>query len=511
MGAEVSTKSKKVARNTVFLYIRMLLLMFIGLFTSRVVLNALGVEDYGTYNVVNSIVMMFTVISNSISTSIGRFLAYEIGSGDARRLKKVFSSAIFIQTGFCILLFILAETVGLWYLNNKIVIPQGREDAAFWVYQASVVMLAVQLFSIPFNSTIIAHEDMKAFALISMLEGLFKFAVAFILYLAVFDKLVLYAILMVALAVVIRSIYAVYCRLHFPESRNPLVWDIDTIRPMMSMGAWSFTAHGIGVFNTQGINLLSNASFGVCINAVRGIAGQIENIVKQFVTNFLTALNPLITKTWAEGGKDYCFSMVRKGCKFSYLIVLFFLVPFVFEADFILKLWLVNVPEATSIFSILAIVCVMIDMMSNSLAQLIVSNGKVALYYIVTSVISALTFFGSWIAYRHGFPAESCYYISAGVLFVIAMARLVIAKKLCGFPIRPFIVETLVPLVVCTVLSFLFSWLLIFLIPIEGAFGSIIAIAVCFLCTAFSVFAAGLSPGERSFVTSSIRNFFHKK
>jgi len=306
MTTGVSSSSRRVARNTVLLYVRMLLLMLIGLFTSRVVLKALGVEDYGTYNVTYSIIMMFSLLSNSIGTSIGRFIAYEIGSGDKEKIKRVFSSAIFIQTGLVILLFLLAETVGLWYLNEKVNIPEGRESAAFWVFQVSAVMLAIQLLSTPFNCTIIAHEDMKAFAWVSIVEGILKLTIAIFLIHTSWDKLIVYATLMMSVALIIRLIYAFYCKKHFEETCGKLVWDKGTIIAMLKFGGWSTAAYGVGVFNTQGVNLISNTAFGVQINSVRGIAGQVENIVKQFVANFLTALNPLITKTWAHGNKEYC-------------------------------------------------------------------------------------------------------------------------------------------------------------------------------------------------------------
>lgn len=511
MGAQVSDKAQKVARNTVFLYIRMLFLMLIGLFTSRVVVNALGFDDYGIYGAVSSIVMMFTVISNSISTSIGRFLAYEIGAGNEDGLKKVFSSALIIQAGLCIVLFLLAETVGLWYLKSRLVIPAGRETAAFWVFQASAVMLAIQLLSIPFNSVIIARERMKAFAWISIVEGVLKLSVALALYLSGSDKLVLYALLMVLAAALVRSIYALYCRRHFAETRGPIAVDTGTIRPMLSMGAWSFTAHGVGVFNTQGVNLLSNASFGVGINAIRGIAGQIENIVKQFVTNFLTALNPLIVKSWAEGNKDYCFTLVGKGCKFSYLIVLLFLVPFCFEADFILRVWLGKVPDGAALFTVLAIVCVMLDMMSNSLAQLVISKGKVAVYYLVTSAISSFTFIFSWIAFRKGCPALSSYCISAAILLLIALSRLVVSRRLCGLPVRRFVRQSVVPIILCTVLSFAFGFLTCRLIPSFWTLKPVAVIFLSLLFTVLSVYAAGLSKGERSYVNDIIRKVLRRK
>ncbi|MCQ2168258.1 MAG: oligosaccharide flippase family protein [Bacteroidales bacterium] len=496
--------SGKVARNTILLYVRMLVLMVIGLFTSRIVLKCLGVDDYGTYNVVYSLVMMFTVISGSVSGAVNRFLAYELGKEDGKRLKKAFSSAVLIQIACSLLLILIGETLGIWYLRNHVDIPAGRETAAMWVFQCSVFLLVVQLFSIPFNCAIIAHEDMKAFAWISILEGVLKLAVAFALYAFPADKLKVYAVLMVAVSLAVRSAYALYCRKHYEETSGGLVLDRDVVRSMLSMSAWSATAYGVGAFNTQGVNLLSNAAFGVRINAARGIASQIENIVRQLVSNLLTALNPQITKSWASDDRQYCFSIVRKGCKFSYLIVLLFAIPFLFEADYLLDLWLEEVPESASLFTKLAIFCVMCDMMSNSLGQLIMAEGRVGMYYSLLSVISSLSFTGSWIAFSHGFPAHYSYCISITVFCLIAFMRLNLAGKR-GFPLKPFIREVLLPLIAVTVLSSALSYIPYRLL--EGkepwrliATASTGVISICALS-----FILVLTGGERNYLKKVLR------
>ena len=502
MAQEISQKSKRVARNTLLLYFRMLLLMFIGLFTSRVVLRTLGVDDFGTYNVVYSIVMMFSVLSNSISSSIQRFLAFELGKGDEIRMKKVFSSALLIQCGLVAILFCLAETLGVWYLENKAAIPVGREHAAMWAFQSCTLLLAIQLFSIPFNSAIIVHEDMKAFAWISLLEGALKLCVAITLYFATIDKLILYSVLMVCVAAINRGAYAYFCHRHYKETKSGPRYDRESLKAMLSLGAWSFTAYGVGVFNTQGVNILSNSVFGVRINAARGVAGQIENIVKQFVNNFLTALTPLIVKTWAENDREYCFALVRKGCKYSYLIVLLFALPFIFGADTLLTLWLGEVPDHAVVFTQLAVLTVMADMMSNSLAQLILAEGKVSIYYLVTSSISALTFIGVWIAFSLGAGPESAYVIAIVILITISVARLFFANRLCGFPIGAFLKEVAGPLLVTTLLPLSFTLIPRFFWPGDGLWKAL----VCILCSVVTVcilaYAIALTPGEKSYIRS---------
>jgi len=504
--SNISSRSKKVAKNTLLLYFRMLVLMFIGLFTSRIVLKALGVDDYGTYNVVYSIIMMFNVLASSISGSVSRFLAFEIGSGDTDRLKKVFSGAVRIQVGLCILMVLLAETLGLWYFFNKVDISPDRMEAAMWVFQSSVVLLGIQLMSIPFNCAIIAHEDMKIFAWISLLEGFLKLSMALLLLLDWEDKLIIYAVLMAVVAFVIRITYAAYCRKNYDEVKNRAKTDAQTVKAMLSLGAWSFTAQGVGVFNTHGINLLANNFFGVAFNAARGVAGQIENITRQFVSNFLTALNPLITKTWAEENHEYCFELVRKGCKYSILVCLLFAVPFLFESDFILDLWLVEVPDSAAVFTSLAILCVLADMMSNSLSQLVIAKGKVGVYYLITSAVSALTFILSWMAFKMGHPAYVCYCISIVVFSLISLIRLFAVKILCGFPIKAFLTETALPTLAVCLGSVGLTWLPYHFMA-ESVLKSIICIATALVAVCLLSFFIALTAGERKYLTDKL---FHR-
>lgn len=506
----ISVKSGRVAKNTLLLYFRMFLLMLVGLLTSRVVLHSLGVDDYGTYQVVYSAVMMFTVLSNGISGSISRYLAFEIGKGSPENLRKVFSSAIAIQVGLCIVLFILAESVGLWYVRNKINIPEGRGDAAMWVFQTSVLYLAVQLMSIPFNCAIVAHEDMKAFAWVSILEGLLKLGIALALYLTTSDKLKVYSVLMLAVAFAIRGIYASFCKRHYEETRGKPEPDRKTVRQLLSLGAWSFIAHGVGVFNTQGVNLLSNSFFGVTINAVRGIAGQVENIVRQFASNFLTALNPLIIKTWAEGDKEYCFELVRKGCKFCFLIVLLFAVPFLFESDFILRVWLGDFPDKAPLFASLAIICVMMDFMSNSLAQLMLANGRVGWFYSVTSAISSLTFIGTFIAFSCGAAPQAAYYITASVFLAVAVTRLIFTKAQCGFSVKPFIKEVVIPLSSATALSVFLIWISSLLISFDTNLMHCVRILSAMALVCIASYFLVLTGGERAYCRTVVRKLFGK-
>ena len=484
---KISERSRRVARNTLLLYLRMLLLLVIGLFTSRLVLQALGEQDYGTYNAVYGMVMMFTLLSGSMSNAISRYMAFELGAaggsaggsgsgsagasgsdaaaGGGERLRKLFCSAILIQLALVLLLALLVPTLGEWYLSTRMVIPEGSLGKARLVMYASALLLAIQLFSIPYNAVIISREKMKVFAYISVLEAALKLAVAFYLLYTPYDKLICYALCMPAVALLIRSTYAIHCRRSYPECRGAVKIDMGAVRGILGLGGWSFAAGAASTMNTHGLGILSNRFFGVGVNASRAIATQVEGIIKQFVSNFLTALNPQITKSWAEGNRDYCFALVAKGCKFSSLIVLAFAVPFAFEAQTLLELWLGDVvPEGAALFTSLSLFCLLADMGANSIFQLVLSTGRVARYYIVTSLISLLAYILAYISFALGGQAHNAYLACLGVYLICDLVKLLLARGLTGLSLRPFFKEVVLPCLGVGLASALFAlvpWLLL--------------------------------------------------
>lgn len=501
----VSASSRRVARNTVLLYFRMLLLMFIGLFTSRVVLKNLGVTDYGVYNAVGGMVMMFTLVTASVSQAISRFLAFELGkSDDSDRLHRIFATSVVVQILFCAVVILLAETLGLFFLNSCLNIPEGRTDAAFVVLQCSAGVLCVNLLSVPFNSCIIAHERMGAFAGISILEAVMKLSVAVLLAVSHGDKLVIYAILMLAVAVVVRFSYGFYCSRHFTETRGGLILDNSLLKEMISFAGWNFFGQAGYIFNTQGVNVLSNIFFGVGVSAARGIAAQVENIVRQFVTNFTTALNPQITKSFASENREYCFHLVNKGAKFSYLVILMLGLPLFFEAPFLLDLWLDDVPEGAALFCRLTILGLAADMLGNSLAHLELATGNIKKYYIIIGSVSLLAFILSWVAFLAGAPASVAYVVFAAVYSVLLVLKLLILRSQVGFPVKAYFRDVILKVLACTVFSTAFSAVPFVLIR-EGWTRSV---AVCFACVisvaAFSYLFA-LTPGEKAWVKQNIR------
>lgn len=499
----ISENSRRIAKNTLLLYFRMLLMMVIGLYTSRVVLDALGETDYGVYNAVGSMVMVFTFITTSVSSAISRFLAVELGRGDGSKLRKVFSAGLAVQLIFAAALVILAETLGLWFLNERMNIPLERMHAARVVFHCSLGVLVVNLLSVPFNATIIAHEKMSAFAFISILEAVLKLSVALLLYFTILDKLELYAFLSLAVALIVRLVYGLYCRRHFPESRGRLELDRSLVKEMASFSGWSFFGSSAYVFNTQGVSSLGNIVFGVAFNAARGVALWVENIVKQFVTNFLTAINPQITKSWASGDRHYCFELVSKGAKFSYLVILAFFIPFLFEAEGILDLWLVDVPADSALFVKLTLVALMVDLFGNSVLTLMLATGDVKKYYLLTGLTSYLCLPLVWLAFKTGASAEWAYYVFIAVYLVVLVMKFAMARARTGFPLGAFIRSVLLPCLAVTALSLVLPYILYVLLP-EGLLRIFAVCASAWLSMALSVFLLALTPGERAFVTRKL-------
>ena len=356
-----ATNNKRIAKNTLMLYIRMLFIMVVSLYTSRVVLQALGVEDFGVFNVVGGIVTMFTFINSAMVSSTQRYLNFELATGNESKLKSVFNTSVQIHAIIAITIIVLGETIGLWFLLEKLVIPEGRMTAAIWVYQCSILSCAVNIMSAPYNADIIAHEKMSAFAYISVLEVSLKLLIVYLLWLSPYDKLIVYAILTLMIQIIIRSIYSGYCHKHFTESK--LVWQFNKplFKEMSGFAGWSFVGNLASILFNQGLNMMLNIFFGPVINAARGIAVQVQSTVTQFVTGFQTAINPQITKNYAEGNLEQMHSLMFRSARFSFLLLYFISLPVLLETKFLLTIWLKEVPENTIIFTQFILINQLID------------------------------------------------------------------------------------------------------------------------------------------------------
>lgn len=505
-----NSSSIRLAKNTLLLYMRTLFVMAISLFTSRVVLNTLGIEDYGIYNVVGGMVAMFAVISGALSASISRFLTFELGKGNNKeRLSAIFSTSVNIQLGIALLIAILGEIIGIWFIYNKMIIPSERITASIWVLHCSLLAFCINLISVPYNACIIAHEKMSAFAYVSLLEVTLKLLVIYLLYTSSIDKLIAYAILLMAVSIIIRLVYGIYCKRHFEEASYHFIVDKALIKEMTSFAGWNFFTNTCYIFNTQGVNLLINSFFGLTLNAARGIATQVDAAIMQFVNNFMTALNPQITKNFAAGEYESMNNLICRGAKFSFFLVLLFTLPIYLETNYILHLWLKIVPEHTVVFLRLTMIGSMISMLGNTGYIACMATGKIKRYVLILTTVGCLVFPLTWIAYDLGLPAEATYIAFILVYLSVDIIRLFLMKQMLNFSPMMFVKKVVFPITIVTAIAFVLPFM-VHLYLEEGFARLLIVLAVSEISSVASIEAFGLTSAERSFINSKFKIMINK-
>lgn len=501
-----SNSNSRIAKNTLLLYIRMFFIMGISLYTSRVILNTLGVEDYGINNVVGGIVTMFSVLSGSLSASISRFITFELGKGNLQCLKTVFSTGVNIQLGMSLLVVILAEAVGIWFLNTKMNIPVERLNAANWVFQCAILTFVLNLLSVPYNAAIIAHEKMSAFAYISVVEVTLKLIIVYMLTISPFDRLKTYAVLLLLVGAIIRFVYGYYCKRHFEECTYHFVFDKPVLKEMTGFAGWNFLGNGAYMLNTQGVNILMNLYFGVAVNAARGIATQVDAALKQFVNNFTTAVNPQITKSYAQGDLDYMHKLVCRSAKFSAFLMLFFAIPILLETQSILTIWLKTVPEYAAIFLQLIIISSFVDtVLANSLVTSMFATGNIKRYQIIVTTIGCLVFPFSWIAFQLGFQPEIAYVLYFIIYTVLLGVRLYLLKDMVKLPVMMYVREVLYRVLPVMIICFIIPMMIRFSMQ-EGWMRLILLCLVSTIVTAVVEYSIGLTKNERKFIVGKINN-----
>ena len=439
MSNQSSDNNKRIAKNTLLLYFRMLFMLLVSLYTSRVILKALGVEDYGIYNVVGGVVAMFSMISTTLASSISRFLTFELGKQNEENTRKVFSTSVTIQLLFCVIILIIAETVGLWFVNAKLVIPHDRLDATNWVYQFSLLSFCISLVSVPYNAAIVAHEKMSAFAYISIIEATGKLIVAYLVMVSPMDKLIFYALLLTSIAIIVRIVYGQYCVRHFRECRYNFQFDKALMKKMFGFAGWNFIGASSMILRDQGCNILINLFFGPAVNAARGIANQVNTAVVGFVTNFQTALNPQIIKNYASGNIDYTFKLAFQGARLSFYILLILSLPIILNTHYILTLWLGIVPEHTTYFIQLVLIVAMHDALANPLVNIMMATGNIRNYQLLVGGIQLLNLPLSFVWLKLGGRPECIMVVALVCSFFCMGARLIMLKGMVNLPIRHFV------------------------------------------------------------------------
>ena len=509
MSTRTSDNNKRIAKNTLLLYFRMLFMMVVSLYTSRVILNALGVEDFGIYNVVGGVVSMFTVISGSLSAAISRFITYELGKGDQSKLNKIFSASVTIQLLLSLIIVVLIESVGVWFLNAKMTIPADRMAAANWVLQFSIITFVINLISVPYNAAIIAHERMSAFAYISILEAVCKLAIAFLIMISPMDKLVFYAILMCVVSVVVRFAYGHYCKKHFTECTYHFHWDKDILKKMFGFAGWNFIGASSAVLRDQGGNIVINLFYGPSVNAARGIANQVNSAIMGFVSNFMTALNPQITKSYASGDRDYMMTLIFQGARLSFYMLLLLSLPVLINTHYILVLWLKLVPEHAVLFVQLILIFAMSESISNPLITAMLATGKIRNYQIVVGGLQMMNLPISYVCLRLGCMPESVLIVAIVISQCCLAARLYMLRRMIGLSFIQYMKNVYINIVVVALLAFVIP--AIFSKYMKESFLSFVVLSlVAVICTIAVEFYVGCNGKERAFVIEKMGNVVRK-
>ena len=502
----ISENSRRIAHNTVLLYFRMLVMLVIGLFTYRVVLRSLGVTDYGVYEVVSGVLTMFMIVMNTVSAAISRFITVGLGKGDKEELKTIFGTSLAIMAAFCLLIALLTETLGLWYLHNKVEIPWERMEAAEVVLQTSLLVLIINLMSVPYTAVINAHEHMNAYAWLSILEGVLKLAVAFALMLSPADTLVLYAWLLLGVAVIARGSYVLYSRKHFPEAWGKLRCSGPLVKEMGAFAGWNFIGSGTYMLNTQGVNQLMNHFFGLPANAARGVATKVEQVVRQFATNIALAVNPQLTKSYVSGNRDYAYDLVCKASKYYFWVLWVLTLPFLLEADTILTLWVGadKLPPEAAIFTRLTLLCFLVDFSPSTLTVLEQAGGKIRNYYLITSAIAVLVFPVTWLLFYLGYPSWVGYTVFIGLYLLKSVAMLCIVHHDTGLPVKKYLRESVLPMLYPSLLTLLVVWPAWRLLP--KAWWTFLVVAALGVVFQFiACWSYGFTRGEKAFIRSKIK------
>lgn len=487
----------------------MFLLMLITLYTSRVVLSILGVEDFGIYNVVGGVVAMFSVISGSLSAAISRFITYELGKGDKDKLMRIFSSSVTIQLGLGLIILILAESIGVWFLNTKMTIPTGRIYAANWVFQLSILTFIINLISVPYNAAIIAHEKMSAFAYISILEVVAKLIIVYMLLWSPFDKLIFYAILMTSVALIIRFVYGYYCKRHFEECTYHFIFDKELLKKMFGFAGWNFIGATSAVLRDQGGNIVINLFCGPTVNAARGIAYQVNNAISGFVSNFMMALNPQITKSYASGEKEYMMTLIYQGARLSFYILLILSLPVIINAHYILTLWLKIVPEHTTLFVQLVLIFAMSESISNPLITAMLATGNIRNYQIVVGGLQIMNLPISYILLKNGCMPETVLIVAICISQCCLAARLYMLKGMIGLSVRKYVSKVYFNVFAVTILSAIIPCISSYYLS-ETFINFIMICVISVICTFMVIYFVGCNRNERQFILSKITSIKSK-
>lgn len=488
----------------------MLISMFIGFFTSRILLNQLGVVDFGVYNVVGSIIVLLGFLNSTLSLSTQRFINFELGNNNYQQLQKVYSSSIIIHCALAFVVFILAETVGLWFLNYHMNIPEERMVAANYVYQFSIFSAMLSLTMIPHTATIIAHEHMSQYATIGIIDVFLRFSVACMLYIIQTDKLIVYALAMFLVVLANYLTYYIYCKKKFPECSFIVSKDKQLYREMLSFSGWNIFSSISMILNGQVVSIILNIFFGPIVNAARGISTQVNGAIGGFVHNFQIAVNPRIIQTFAANEFQTFYRLINQSAKFSFFLLLIFVVPVWTNIDNILQIWLGSVPEHTADFCRIVFISSLINTFSLPLATAANATGNIKVFQLACGVFEILNIPFSYLLLKLGNPPVAVYFVQLAITISTLFARLVVLRKLVSLNISQFLTKIVSHCMFVAILSFSTMMITAF-INTESILGLLSSIFISLSLTALFIMLLGLNREEKAIAINLIKNKLHIK
>lgn len=497
--------TKRIAKNTVYLYGRMLFSMFVSLYTSRVILNALGEEDYGVYSVVGGFVAMFSLMSSALSSSISRFMTYELGSGNMNKLKSVFSTSILIQGALSVIVILAAETVGFWFVNYNMVIPPERLVAANWVFQASILSFVLGLFSSPFHAAIVAHEKMDIYAYIGIFQTLIGLGIVIIIANLPYslDRMITYSLLIVGVGILVQCFYFGYCHKNFEECRQRPRFDKTTWKEMSGFAGWNGIGCAAGILKDQGVNILLNLFFGPIVNAARAISCSVSGAIGSFTSNFLVAVSPQITKSYAANDRGYALQLVARGSRFGYYITMILAIPVILEAPFMLTLWLKEFPANAVIFVRLVLFNSLIEVLSTTLITLQVATGKIRNYQLAVGGLLLMNFPVSWIVLKCGCPPYSVFIVATVIGVGCLLLRLAFLRKMVGLSMRKYLRDVVGNVCITTIAAVIVPLLINILYP--SGFGRFVSVILTGIISGgLASLYLGCTPSERTMIIGKL-------
>lgn len=505
------SSSRRIAKNTLMLYFRQILIMLVSLYTVRAVLEALGAEDYGIYNVVAGVVVLFSFVNNAMASSTQRFLNYALGEGDEEKVQDVYSASLAVHALVALGFALAAETVGLWFVHTRLNIPEARKAAAELVYQCTVATTVFNIIRVPYHAVIIAYERMSFFAGLSIVEAALKLAVVFVLLPAKADKLELYGFLLAVVALVILGCYKAYCNRTFKPAHYRRVRDKRLVREILSFSGWSLFGGAANVANSQGTNIVLNLYTDVTVNAAMGIANQVNAAVYSFVGNFQTAFNPQIVKSYASGEKSDFFRLIYLTAKTSFFLLLFIVLPLYLNADTVLRVWLTEMPAHSVSFVRLILIWSLIESLNGSLVMSVQAQGQIRTYQLIVSVFIMLNLPGTWIAFMLGASPEWLLYIRILLLAATGIWRVFYLRKKIGLSVRKFFSTVLFRCVAAGGMSFAVSWYIWRCFADNVTVQFFVSCAAAVAVSAVCILFVGFSRMERKTAVAAVRQRLVRK